>query len=468
MSLRQVFQTFENVSSTPGRNAKIALLDELFKEDPITFKEVVEYTFCPFWTYRLAAPDVSRIPVEFEDMNDTQSGLLWGGVVSVLSQLCRRQVELADGRSQLTILVATGPALYRKYLAQIINRDLKIGVQSFDKWFPGMIPAEPVMLCEKYDGENLNGEWTAEPKLDGYRSAVEVVADMCNAISRGNKEFWNWEHIALQISELEVGNVTLDGEFYAGNFGLTGSICKTQSRHPRAKELKYHIFDMLTQEEWRSRKCTRTTAERKQAAYDFFWSKGFRPVEGSVDLVSTEYSNIVYVVGIPVHNPDEYNDAADMFYKQGYEGTVLKEMSSVYVWDRSSLWLKIKPEEDCDVTVIGVKEGKNKHVGRLGSFLVAGTVTYKKKQYDIRAAVGGGLEDHERDFYWQKHIAGGIREVHPLDKEFFTTCLEGLVIEVRFQDVTTEVSMSTSYPSIRFPKFLRVRLDKTPIELGGK
>jgi ATP-dependent DNA ligase len=128
----------------------------------------------------------------------------------------------------------------------------------------------------------------------------------------------------------------------------------------------------------------------------------------------------------------------------------------VYVWDRTNDWLKIKPEVDCDVTVVDAKLGDpgRKHENTLGRFVVKGIVTYKKKQYDILSYCGGGLKDTERDMFWKMHQEGK---------------LVGLVIQVKYQDVTTAICADSAgrQPSLRFPRFQRVRLDKTPIELGG-
>ena len=353
MSIRSVFETFEKIASVSGRNAKIALIDALSAPDKVLLKSVVQYTYNPQWTYRMMAPDVANRPPLMNDLNDVQSDLLWNNFSVTLDLIRTRKMELARGRTLVAEHIAFGPPLYRKYLAQVVNRDLKIGIQNFDKWFPGMIPKEPVMLCEKWDGESLNGNWIAEPKLDGYRSAVVVDEEgNCEAISRGNKEFWNWEHIAADIKEAGFRNCVLDGEFFAGNFGLTGSICKTQKQHPDRLKLKYWIFDMLTMEEWVALKCTRTTVERKMVLARFLV-----PYLTAKEL-TVQPGYLVLTEGVPVHNPDEYNEAANRFYAEKFEGTVLKDMDAPYVWDRSNFWLKIKPEEEADVTVVGVKEGK--------------------------------------------------------------------------------------------------------------
>jgi ATP-dependent DNA ligase len=116
------------------------------------------------------------------------------------------------------------------------------------------------------------------------------------------------------------------------------------------------------------------------------------------------------------------------------------------------------------VTVVGCYEGKNRLTGSLGGFIVKGTVTYKKKQYEILSRCGGGFKDSERDAFWAQYKDG-----KKLDNNIIEIT-SGLVIEARYQDVTTAICASSvnNQPSLRFPRFRRTRLDKMPVEAGGR
>jgi DNA ligase-1 len=292
-----------------------------------------------------------------------------------------------------------------------------------------------MMLAEPWDGEPLVGDWIAEPKLDGYRAVIVVDENGdSTVISRGNKEFWNWEHIAAEIKSMGFANAVFDTEFFAGNFGLTGSICKTQSVHPDRLKLKCFIFDLLGVDEWKGMKCDRLLRYRKTQLDNLF--RGTPP------------TYLVPLLGEKVNG--HLAEIADKFYMQGFEGIVAKNMDTPYVFDRSSSWVKVKPENDADVKITGVEEGSNKNKGRLGAFWVRGTVTYKKKTYDIISKVGGGLSDTQRDEFWKQNQEGK---------------LVGTVIEVTYQDVTTEICGGQAVPSLRFPRFKRVRWDRSPIEM---
>lgn len=436
MSVKAILQQFDKIEAASGRNAKVALVREIADKHPDMLREIVKYAVYPMWVYRTGAPNGFMPSVAYE-MEETLSSSAWFSFRATLSDLRDRSVTMFDGKQALDCLFRKLDTLHFKWFSRIINRDLKMGFQDWNKFFPGMIPAEPVMLCDKWDGENLTGEWIAEPKLDGLRAAVVIDGDgNCTAISRGNKEFWNWDHIASEIKSLGLRNVTLDGEFYAGNFGLSLSITKSQRPHPEASKLKYWIFDVIMAKDWNELRCPLTTKQRKQTLKTIFAT--------ARDLGLT-VNHLVEVEGIQVTSVEEIEQAAQVYYDRGFEGSVLKRMDAPYVWDRSSTWLKIKPEEDADLTIVGANLGQGRHSSRLGALVVEGTVTYKKKQFFVRSNVGGGLSDSVRDHLWNEFVEGR---------------LEGKTVEVTFQDVTSEVTLTEGVPSLRFPKFKRMRPDK--------
>ena len=436
MAFMTVVEALERCAAASGRNAKIAILDEIAHME--TFREVVLYAKNPMWAYHLTVP--AGGPVTLSKPLD--SDLAWSRVRTTLDGL--REGELhANDEMKLSlerICRSVGSTAGEMWLRQIVNHELKIGINDFERWFPGMLAKSPVMLCGKWEGEALPGNWIIEPKFDGYRAAVVVdEAGNVEAISRGNKEFWNWSHIKAEIKASGIRGVVLDGEFYAGNFGLTSSICKSQKKHKDALQLKYHVFDMLTLKEWNSLKCSRHLGSRKLEVYRQFRAGKYVQyvagiiVEGMKPSVCTEEA----------YHIAQIQEQVNEFYAQGYEGAVLKDMSSVYEFDRSDKWLKIKPQEDADLEIIGFQEGRGRLQGKLGAFIVRGAVTYKKKQYEVTAHVGGGYSDDERRRFWP------VRRL-----------MVGQTIEVVFQDVTEETSASGKCASLRFPRFIRVRDDK--------
>ncbi len=98
---------------------------------------------------------------------------------------------------------------------------------------------------------------------------------------------------------------------------------------------------------------------------------------------------------------------------KGHEGLILRQ---------GDTWLKVKPEETFDVTVVSQVEGLGKNVGKLGALVTS------------MGNVGTGFTDKERIEYW-------------------TNSLVGETVEVSCMSLTED-------GKFRHPRFVRVRYDK--------
>jgi len=95
-------------------------------------------------------------------------------------------------------------------------------------------------------------------------------------------------------------------------------------------------------------------------------------------------------------------------------------------------WYRVKPKKVVDVIVRGKVEGNNRHVGRLGAFLI-GLLTVTGEYVEV-ASCGGGFSDEQRDEFWGMDVIGRVCEV--------------------------EYDSVTSGQRLRFPQFIRWRDDK--------
>lgn len=98
----------------------------------------------------------------------------------------------------------------------------------------------------------------------------------------------------------------------------------------------------------------------------------------------------------------------------GYEGLVLRQGND---------WLKVKSVESHDVVIIDLIEGKGRNVGRLGAFVTD------------KGNVGTGLNDADREKYWDRKYIGETIEV--------------------------ECMSLTPNGKFRMPRFKRIRWDKS-------
>lgn len=114
-------------------------------------------------------------------------------------------------------------------------------------------------------------------------------------------------------------------------------------------------------------------------------------------------------------NQQQLKSLLDAVLARGIEGLVLR---------CGTMWMKAVPKRYADVRITGIKEGKGRNAGRVGSIeTTRGNVS--------------GMSDEMRDLLWEKrHLV----------------C--GLIIEVEYREL---------HPSgkFRFGNFIRLRLDKT-------
>lgn len=439
MITTQVFSLFEKLEKTSGRNAKVALLDEFCKSDALKARlaQIVWYTYNPFVTFRISSIDTVGVQPLYTEVSPTTLEETWTRFTYFLDGLRLRTMSVADGRQGLSKVVGSLPHHEQNWFKRIVTRDLKIGIASWDKWFPSLLPRVSPMLCSPWNGE-ISKPCIVEPKLDGLR-AIGVVNGQSETqwLSRNGKELYNTSHIDESIKKLGLRNVVLDGEFDAGTFGESMSITKSQAPHKNAEKLRLYLFDMLDEQAWYKKTSSDTTVVRKERIADTFKQTS---------------SNVVVVPYVHASSSQQVLEVFDQHVAAGYEGSIIKDAEAPYICDdRSELWQKIKPTETADMTVYDIEEGTGRNEKRCGALKVRGIVTYKSKQYEIDTRVGTGFSDSDREKFWNMALSN---------------TLNGTVIEVRFQDVTvanlSAASARTTADnySLRFPVFLRVREDK--------
>lgn len=245
--------------------------------------------------------------------------------------------------------------------------------------------------------------WIVEPKLDGMRMGYMNG----KAFSRNQKPIYNIDHILRELEELDISdNVMLDGELMASNWEETMSLAKARVTSKPNTALTYVVFDIVLPEQL-------SLMYRKELLSQFFNHHRFKYIR-----------NIHW----------EEKKPFDAFYKSclkaGYEGIMLKHRLSYYEPKRSSHWLKYKPTLTMDCKVIGMKEGKGKYEGTLGSLIV--------KQENNKICDVSGMTDNLRNWFWQRK--------HKIEKM-------GIIIEVEYQSLTPKGIM-------RFPRYIRLRDDK--------
>jgi DNA ligase-1 len=407
-TVEEVCKILLKLSTIPGRNDKERFLRE---NDSLTLRFFLETAFNPYLTFgvKKIGKKVTR------------------GTIPTLEELKAARkvlaIRQATGHAAIALLENTincSDGIVAKCLFDVFTKNLKIGVDvtTINKIIPDFIPTFDLGLCEVFEDEKAlpKGKWAIEPKYDGLRGVIVVDQNgKIQAHSRNGKEMYNLEYVTDELQSLGLKNIVFDGEIFGTNWNDSIGIAHTQSDHPDKKQLKFHIFDVVSLEDWEKKTSVVPYHTRKIQLRELF-EKG-------------EFKNIVIAPEVIVGT---YEEAVMQYRKrlaEGYEGVVMKELDAPYPFDRSKFWLKWKPTQTEDVKIVGYEAGTGRNADRLGAFIC----DFKGEKVKI----GGGYSDELRERFWKEK-----------DK------MIGMIIETESQETTKD-------GKLRFPVFIRLRVDKS-------
>jgi len=162
---------------------------------------------------------------------------------------------------------------------------------------------------------------------------------------------------------------------------------------------------------------------------------------------------------------------AEKFYKQalndGHEGIMMKNLSGIYKpGKRVSLGVKVKPVmETLDLVIVGAQWGEGKRVGAFTSFTLA-----CRDEDDNLLELGNmstGLkekqtEDTDITYTYMTKI---LQEHIEAEKGKQVRVRPAIVIEVHFEEIQISQTNDSGY-ALRFPRFVRLREDRSPHEIS--
>jgi DNA ligase-1 len=324
------------------------------------------------------------------------------------------------------------------YLTRIFDKDLRAGfsAETFNKVHPDhTIPLFDVMLaqkCEDAEDFEKNVTWPclAEAKLDGERTIAIVTADEVRYYSRSGKLA---EHVnGLFDDELKkihafIGyDFVLDGERFAGSFTETVNAKKGDNDSAKAN-MKFYAYFLMSLSDWLNQS---TNVTMEDAA------KTIHHVVNTLQL-----SKITFPIYKDVANYEEMTEwCREVIDDHGFEGLILKNKTSTYIWDRDYAWTKCKRFYDVDVRITGFYNGRKK--SRLENTL--GGLTYVGFLEDgrrVEGNVGSGFSDADRNEIFQNFHK-----------------YEGATAVLKYQEVTKSASKDVA--SLRFVTFEHFRDDK--------
>lgn len=272
------------------------------------------------------------------------------------------------------------------------------------------------------------GKKIVEPKHDGVRVIIfyNSVTKKCQVVSRNNKEYKNFKHIEEEIIDLKFPkSLMLDGEIVSDSFQKLSKQLQ-RKEDVDCSDAIYHVFDIVCDGQ-------KPLIERKlfsKLICENFTSGKILYSGFEEHCVTDEKLALQY-----------YENLMNEYVNKGYEGIVIKEPLSDYMYEKSKFWIKMKKTETIDLEIVGFCEGEGKYKNMLGNLILEGYDENFPGKY-FKVNVGVGISDEIREYVWN-------------NKEKFIN----KKAEILFDSIT-RANNSETY-SLRFPRFLKIRMDKS-------
>lgn len=316
-----------------------------------------------------------------------------------------------------------------------------------------LIPTWGIQLAEdsKKHTKKLKGKKALDMKLDGIRltTVVDVVKQTVSMFTRNGHINTNFPHIIESLEKfipLIDQSIVFDGEMIDDNFqSLMTQVNRKEDIDTRNS--RYALFDMLLYDDFKSGGTNMGLMDRHDGLVELIpYLQEFS--DGSIYVMPKKIVDLDTQDGID-EMYDFYNEVMKMSAEAGndyIEGIMVKDFNGPYECKKSTVWLKWKPIDSVDLTIVGYEEGSadKKRENMLGAFICEGEEDNKQ----IKVNVGNGMSDDQLKEFWDNR-----------DK------LVGEIIEIEFDPVSPSQRFSKSkigdFYSCRFPRFKRFRsIDK--------
>jgi len=365
MSIKKIFDKIANESST---NEKMAILSR-YKDNELLVK--VLYAACS----KRVKYYIKQLPLY--EKSSTTFDLDWA--LNQLPALSNREVTGYAAHQYLMKILTQLQPDDAYIIERIIDKDCKIGIgtRNINKVIPNLIEKTGYMGCKPYSKEGLikllaKGDCVSQEKMDGrYMNCIIQGGELANESRQGeptileNPLFFS-ELIKLKDCVLN-GELTMGGEIsrfeangiiaslisistkkLAGD-DVTKEVVKFELKHmdyyEALKLVKYTTWDILTIDEYFSRKCVRPYKVRFAELEETL--KGFK----MISIVETRQ----------IKNIEDAMDHFKEIVTRNGEGTVVKSLEGVWM-DGKPIWQqKIKKEVNLDLRITGFNYGTGKN-----------------------------------------------------------------------------------------------------------
>jgi DNA ligase-1 len=272
----------------------------------------------------------------------------------------------------------------------VIDKDLKTRTAEkvINKAVPGLIPEFEVALSEKFEDKIVDFEketWFASRKLDGVRCLVVVdEKGKATCFSRQGKIFDTLGRVEDSVGELGLKKLVIDCEVCllsndADDFqGIMNLIRKKDFTIPNPI---CKVFDLLTLEEFTSKKSVRLLSERLSEV---------------PKNIPSGHPVLQILPQTAVKSRKQYDALMEEAASKGWEGLILRK-DAPYKGKRSKELLKCKNFSDAEYVVKSVEMGPFRYVseGQEKEEEMLSCVTIEHKGHDVRVGSGWSIEQRK-------------------------------------------------------------------------
>jgi len=471
--MKYIYNIIEEIKNEPSSNKKLEILDKYKYHKQL--KEVLYYTYNPLINYYIK--DYEELDIEVEDDLDFEL------IKKYLEEIASRKYTGNAAREFLKELTGFLSKKSKVILRNIIERDQKCGIsiKSINKVFKDFISCIGYMRCSTFSKiDNIYYPAIIQKKLDGMFVNVIIKDGDIKFFTRSGLEFYTTclkEELLHIFEEFRIDNVCLHGEFLiegldgkesesrkVGNGMITSLIKKEQTLETLNKKLieseGSSRFTKISSEIIHKLKEYEETNNRLKVVFwdivDYYeWESGFSKTtyqerfERLKRIKETSHVKLVdYKI---VNNLEEALKFYNEMIEQGYEGSVIKNLSCRWKDHTSTDMVKIKSEKICELKIIGIEEGNGKFKGGCGGFICESSDSL------LTVVVGSGLSDSERGFERIDNFdsSKGLKIIDGFSANNYINS----IISVKFNEIIKSESKNTY--SLFLPRFEGFRIDKT-------
>lgn len=421
------YKILEKIKNTSSNNEKQAILEQ--NKNNELLKEILKFVYNPYFKTGLSSKKIKKkiTPTEYRLLLQPDNSITY-----IFNYLKDHNTGTDQDIAHVQWYIRNYSEGCPEIVEEILTQNLKIGMtaKSINKVWNNLIPEFNVMLADKY-WEKIDKLEQEKPrilvtqKLDGMRCTTIKLGDKINLMSRSGQLMTGFVEIEHELRELPDG--VYDGEILAdlsidNSLDLFAStVSAARTKDTKKKNMTYNVFDYVKKvEEFVTGMFSESCAQRKQN------------LENILKKAHCNYIKYVEVLYDGEYNSDIIDKLLNKALSLQQEGIMLNIADAPYQKKRTTDILKVKKMNTVDLFVTNVFEGKGKYKGTLGGVVVE----YKGQP----VGVGSGFSDIQRKMIWE----------HP-------ESIIGKLIEVQYFEESKD---KNGKPSLRFPVFKKIRLDK--------